>query len=193
MPRRAYSWFSAQVETHLKNVGLEAEFATHTRIGALSGGQKVKVVLGGATWMQPHIMILDEPTNYLDRESLGALADAIREFDGGIVVISHNNDFTTALCSETWVVEKEEDGISRPNVNGDPEWMTNALNTKIDDTQQITEVVDAYGNVTEVKQKKTLSKKEIKVMMKRVKDKIKNGADLDEDEEEFAEEHSLWA
>ena len=60
-------------------------------------------------WIQPHLVILDEPTNYLDRESLGALADAIREFEGGVVIISHNNDFTTALCPETWVVEKVSD------------------------------------------------------------------------------------
>merc|ERR1719410_3175144 len=63
---------SSNVESHLKNVGLDAEFATHHRISALSGGQKVKVVLGAAMWMQPHLVILDEPTNYLDRESLGA-------------------------------------------------------------------------------------------------------------------------
>jgi ATPase subunit of ABC transporter with duplicated ATPase domains len=43
------------------------------------------------------------------------------------VIISHNNDFTTALCPETWVVEKDEDEISRPNCQGDPEWMKNAL------------------------------------------------------------------
>ena len=102
---------SSNVESHLKNVGLDAEFATHHRISALSGGQKVKVVLGAAMWMQPHLVILDEPTNYLDRESLGALADAIREFEGGVVIISHNNDFTTALCPETWVVEKDDDEV----------------------------------------------------------------------------------
>ena len=138
---------SSNVESHLKNVGLDAEFATHHRISALSGGQKVKVVLGAAMWMQPHLVILDEPTNYLDRESLGALADAIREFEGGVVIISHNNDFTTALCPETWVVEKDDDEISRPNCRGDPEWMKNALATKCDDQQAITEVTDAYGNV----------------------------------------------
>lgn len=182
----------ANVETHLKNVGLEAEFATHHRISALSGGQKVKVVLGAAMWMQPHIVILDEPTNYLDRESLGALADAIRDFEGGVVIISHNNDFTTALCPETWVVEKDEDGISRPNCQGDPEWMKNALATKCDDQHAITEVTDQFGNVTEVKQKKTLSKKEVKNMIKKVKDMIKKGLELDEDEEAFAEEHELW-
>ncbi|KAH8052518.1 protein kinase regulator [Aureococcus anophagefferens] len=182
----------ANVETHLKNVGLEAEFATHHRISALSGGQKVKVVLGAAMWMQPHIVILDEPTNYLDRESLGALADAIRDFEGGVVIISHNNDFTTALCPETWVVEKDEDGISRPNCQGDPEWMKNALATKCDDQHAITEVTDQFGNVSEVKQKKTLSKKEVKNMIKKVKDMIKKGLELDEDEEAFAEEHELW-
>merc|ERR1712037_541524 len=149
----------AFVEQHIMDVGLEREFATHTRISALSGGQKVKVVLAASLWKAPHIIILDEPTNYLDRESLGALADAIKEFEGGVVIISHNNDFTTALCPETWVVEKDEDEISRPNCRGDPEWMKNALATKCDDQQAITEVTDAYGNVTEIKAKKTLTKK----------------------------------
>ena len=66
---------SANVEKHLADCGLEAEFATHYRMQALSGGQKVKVVMAAAMWNQPHILILDEPTNYLDRESLGALAN----------------------------------------------------------------------------------------------------------------------
>ena len=66
---------SANVEQHLKDCGLDPEFATHYRMSALSGGQKVKVVMAAAMWSQPHILILDEPTNYLDRESLGALAN----------------------------------------------------------------------------------------------------------------------
>ena len=59
-------------------MGLEAEFATHNRILGLSGGQKVKVVLAAAMWEDPHILVLDEPTNYLDRDSLGALATALK-------------------------------------------------------------------------------------------------------------------
>ena len=70
--------------------------------------------------------------------------------------------------------------------------MKNALATKCDDQQTITEVTDAYGNVSEIKQKKTLSKKEVKQMIKKVKQMIKDGAELDEDEEAFAEEHELW-
>ena len=51
----------------------------------------MKVVLAAAMWLNPHILVLDEPTNYLDRDSLGALATAIREYGGGVVMISHNS------------------------------------------------------------------------------------------------------
>lgn len=57
----------------------------------LSGGQKVKVVLAAATWRRPHIVILDEPTNYLDRESLAALIEACKAFEGGVLVITRTS------------------------------------------------------------------------------------------------------
>ena len=60
----------------------QAEFATHSRIRGLSGGQKVKVVIAGCMWNNPHILVMDEPTNYLDRDSLGALSGAIRNYGG---------------------------------------------------------------------------------------------------------------
>ena len=51
----------------------------------------MKVVLAAAMWNSPHMLVLDEPTNYLDRESLGALAAAIKEYGGGVVMISHHS------------------------------------------------------------------------------------------------------
>jgi len=169
------------VEQHLEDCGLDREFGTHYRLSALSGGQKVKVVLAAAMWNQPHILILDEPTNYLDRESLGALAGAIECFDGGVVIISHNNEFCSKLCPETWVMDS-----GHLETKGDAEWMLNQ-DTKIDAQQQITEVTDASGNVSKVKQaKKKLSKKEEKNLVKRIKAKLKEGQELDSDEEEFA-------
>jgi len=70
----------------------------------LSGGQKVKIVLGAATWRRPHIICLDEPTNYLDRESLAALIEALKEFQGGVLVITHNRDFSESVCKEVWAM-----------------------------------------------------------------------------------------
>merc|ERR1712162_37701 len=69
------------------------ESASHTQINQLSGGMKVKVVLAAAMWQNPHILILDKPTNYLDREGLGALILAIKDYKGGVLIISHNKEF----------------------------------------------------------------------------------------------------
>jgi elongation factor 3 len=55
-------------------------------------------------WNKPHCLVLDEPTNYLDREALGALTQAIKAFAGGVLIISHNKEFTDAICTETWTV-----------------------------------------------------------------------------------------
>lgn len=56
-----------------------------------SSHPQVKLVLAAAMWNRPHIIVLDEPTNYLDREALGALTQAIKGFHGGVVIISHNS------------------------------------------------------------------------------------------------------
>merc|ERR1712151_1200341 len=68
------------VEKHLGDFGVDPESASYTQINQLSGGMKVKVVLAASMWQNPHILILDEPTNYLDREGLGALVLAIKEY-----------------------------------------------------------------------------------------------------------------
>ncbi|CAN0323739.1 unnamed protein product [Hapterophycus canaliculatus] len=56
-------------------------------------------------WSRPHLLVLDEPTNYLDREALGALTLGIKEFGGGVIIISHNSEFLNAITTETWLLE----------------------------------------------------------------------------------------
>lgn len=92
------------ISRHFDDLGLDPDIANHNEISGLSGGQKVKVVLAGALWNNPHLLVLDEPTNYLDRDSLGGLAVAIRDYKGGVVMISHNEEFVGALCPEQWHV-----------------------------------------------------------------------------------------
>lgn len=92
------------ISKHFEDIGLDPEIANHNEISGLSGGQKVKVVIAAAMWPNPHLLVLDEPTNFLDRDSLGGLAVAIRDFKGGVVMISHNEEFVGALCPEQWHV-----------------------------------------------------------------------------------------
>jgi len=169
------------VTEQLQELGLDEEYAAHVRINNLSGGQKVKVVLASAMWGQPHVLILDEPTNYLDRDSLAALAMAIREFGGGVVIISHNRDFVEEVCRTLWFMV---DG--RLKVEGEEE-----VDEKIEEKLGPDTYTDAAGNTHTVKREKELSKGELKKMTKLVKGKIKKGEELTEDEENFAIEYNL--
>jgi elongation factor 3 len=158
---------SANIARHLSEVGLESEFTHHHRMRGLSGGQKVKVVIGSACWMRPHLIVLDEPTNYLDRDSLGALAGAIRDFGGGVVIISHAREFVDAVCQEKWTV-----GGGVVTIEGET-WSINQA--KIKASEQADEVIDAAGNVVKVKKPLTeIEKKRIaKEKAKRKKEKEK--------------------
>jgi elongation factor 3 len=102
----------------------------------------------------------DEPTNYLDRDSLGALAAAIREFGGGVVMISHNSEFTTSLCGETWLVDN-----GQLSASGEA-WAAGAAKVAAPGALAPDEVVDAFGNVIKVQKKVKMTRREI---MKRMK------------------------
>merc|ERR1719310_1228999 len=93
------------VEAHLANFGLDAEEASHRRLGALSNGQRARAVLGAATWLAPHLLVLDEPSNYLDQPALAALAAGLQTFGGGVVVISHNAALVEEVCTIRWTMD----------------------------------------------------------------------------------------
>lgn len=157
------------VEQHLKGFGIEAEMATHTRISSLSGGQKVKVVLAAAMWLNPHLLILDEPTNYLDRDGLGALTKAIEEFKGGVVIISHNREFANAVATEKWIMEKgrlRREGESLANME---EEATNG-NKPIASSDVMR---DNFGNIINVKREDAMDKKQLRKEMKYLQKQMK--------------------
>ncbi|KAJ3115960.1 translational elongation factor EF-1 alpha [Phlyctochytrium bullatum] len=168
---------SKNVEQQLEDCGLPAEFATHSRMRGLSGGQKVKVVLAAAMWFNPHMLIMDEPTNFLDRDSLGALAGAIKEYGGGVILITHNHEFAKHICPEQWHVD-----AGRLTITGAKESSTKE---KIEMKEE-TERVDAFGNVEKVKSTRKLTRKELKLKEKKKKIAKKEGLKYeDSDEEDF--------
>lgn len=95
----------AEVRRHLADFGIDGDIA-EGNIERMSGGQKSRLTLAAAMWMCPHVLVLDEPTNYLDIESLFALQQATEKFPGGIIVVSHDRDFSAAFCKTLWVLDK---------------------------------------------------------------------------------------
>merc|ERR1711998_481049 len=119
-------------------------------------GQRVKVVICASCGQNPHIVILDEPTNYLDRDGLGALVRGLEGYQGGVVIISHNTEFTDSVCTQKWIMTKHEvTGAGRLREEGEIK-----LDEEIEKEDQAGEVYDESGNKIEVKKK--LEPKEIK-------------------------------
>merc|ERR1711862_431687 len=166
------------VEKHLADFGVPAEFATHNHLRALSAGQKVKIVLGAAMWQNPHILVIDEPTNYLDRDALGALTEAINNWLGGVVVISHNLAFCDQVATEKWIMDA---GHLRAE-GGE------YVDVKLDDKTGDDTVTDASGNVMEVKRAQKMEPNEIKKAIKDVEKKLKDHA-----KNKTLSEEELWA
>jgi elongation factor 3 len=184
---------TGNVIKHYEHVGLEEEFSTHVRMSSLSGGQKVKVVLGAAMWNKPHVLILDEPTNYLDRESLGALATAIREFEGGVVMITHNSQFCDNLCPIVWHLQN-----NTLELKGDSEWMKEMgmQEVKVEEKKDKDDLVDAHGNtITLKKNLDELTPKEVKQRKKKLekwnKGQKKKGLETLRYDEMFEEDWDL--
>ncbi|RPD59402.1 P-loop containing nucleoside triphosphate hydrolase protein [Lentinus tigrinus ALCF2SS1-7] len=72
-------------------------------IGTLSGGQKSRVAFAALSLQRPHVLLLDEPTNHLDMEGLDALMNALSTWNGGVILISHDERFITNVAKELWV------------------------------------------------------------------------------------------
>jgi len=135
----------------------------------LSGGQKVKVVLAGSMWQNPHLLVLDEPTNYLDRDGLGALTLALKEWSGGVIIISHNKEFCNAVATEKWIMQNGR--LRQEGSSGDgKEDATTMLKGEKED------VFDQFGNkldTTDADKSAKEAKKELKGLEKQLKDNKK--------------------
>ena len=96
-----------QVRDMLGRFGLEGHHHEQ-EIDTLSGGQKSRVVFVELGMARSHLLLLDEPTNHLDLETVDCLVKALKDFAGGVMVITHNMSLINAVCKEIWVIENDE-------------------------------------------------------------------------------------
>lgn len=78
----------------------------HQKVGTMSGGEKARLVLCMIVWQRPNLLLLDEPTNHLDLSTREALGMALNEFEGTVMLVSHDRSLLRAVCDEFWLVTK---------------------------------------------------------------------------------------
>lgn len=100
----------AQVRARTGTAGFGADKAD-TKAGNLSGGEKARLLFSLATFHKPHLMILDEPTNHLDIQAREALVLALNEFEGAVILISHDRHLIEMTADRLWLVA--DGGVTR--------------------------------------------------------------------------------
>ncbi|MDB5505046.1 MAG: transporter related [Tardiphaga sp.] len=93
----------SKVRARVGSIGFSGK-AGDTKVSSLSGGEKARLLLGLATFFGPNMIILDEPTNHLDIDSRAALAEAINEYPGAVIMVSHDRYLIEACADQLWIV-----------------------------------------------------------------------------------------
>ena len=92
-----------ELRNHLGSFNFSGDMVLQT-VGTMSGGEKARLVLAMIVWQKPNLLLLDEPTNHLDLATREALAMALNEFEGTVMLVSHDRALLRSVCDEFWLV-----------------------------------------------------------------------------------------
>ena len=130
------------------------------KVASFSGGEKARLVLALIIWQQPNLLLLDEPTNHLDLEMRLALNQALQEFEGSVILVSHDRYLLRSVCDDLWLVDQ---GYLQPfdqDVDGYPAWLESRRSQK---------PVKAVTQEVKAKAAAPIDRKELKAKQSRLK------------------------
>ena len=100
------TWDRRMVQGHLGRFGFSGD-EVQRRADTLSGGERARIALAMLMLSGANLLILDEPTNHLDVESIEALEDAIEQYEGSVLLVSHDRELLRALTTRVWVLHEQ--------------------------------------------------------------------------------------
>ena len=111
------------------------------RVGLFSGGEKARLVLALLIWQKPNLILLDEPTNHLDLEMRLALNQALQEFEGSVILVSHDRHLLRTVCDDLWLIDDGKVQRFDADIDAYPKWMV----TRKQRQAAVSEVVPQRG------------------------------------------------
>ena len=122
MQRLAPQLTEREVRTYLGGFDFRDDKVKQT-VASFSGGEKARLVLALIIWQQPNLLLLDEPTNHLDLEMRLALNQALQEFEGSVILVSHDRYLLRSVCDDLWLVDQGRLQRFDQDVDGYPAWL----------------------------------------------------------------------
>eukprot|EP00045_Choanoeca_perplexa_P009610 m.92961 g.92961 ORF g.92961 m.92961 type:complete len:751 (-) comp14970_c0_seq1:169-2421(-) len=101
-----------KIRKHLGGMGITGDMQLRP-INTLSGGQRSRVAIALITYEEPHLLLLDEVTNHLDLDTVQALIKALAGYQGGVMIVSHDEHLITAVCDELWIIRDRQVILSK--------------------------------------------------------------------------------
>ncbi|NBW58398.1 ATP-binding cassette domain-containing protein, partial [bacterium] len=112
------------------------------KVGVFSGGEKARVVLALLAWQKPHLLLLDEPTNHLDLEVREALALALQDFEGAVIVVSHDRQLLSSVVDSFWLVHEGKVEPYDDDLDAYAQWMMNQRKVQIQGETQSNQLME---------------------------------------------------
>jgi len=119
------------------------------RVGLFSGGEKARLVLALLIWQKPNLILLDEPTNHLDLEMRLALNQALQEFEGSVILVSHDRHLLRTVCDDLWLIDDGKVQRFDADIDAYPKWLA----TRKQRQAAVSEVAPLRGGISK-KQKR---------------------------------------
>ena len=115
-----------QIRSHLGKFGITGNLSLRPNY-LLSGGQKSRVCLALIVMNNPQIILMDEPTNHLDLDAINALIIALNSYDGGLLVVSHDQNFVERVCNQIYMIENKKCKLFRGNFDDYRKYLRNNM------------------------------------------------------------------
>jgi len=173
----------ADIRNYLGNFGFSNDMAL-SKIQNFSGGEKSRLVLAMLIYQKPNLLLLDEPTNHLDLEMREALAEALQEFSGAMVIVSHDRHLLNSTCDQLLLVSQKKVEEFPLGLDEYPKWLSEHNAALIRNTEKTTAKNIATPSNKDRKRQQAENRKKTQPLRNRIKK-------LENELETFAEKINL--